>query len=222
MSKNYIPRTDAAFDKFFKYITQYVSLKSSGTSPEWGHIQQVDRTALNNVYIVWYDAYALTFQPHIKSVGDEKNRQRKAAEKSLRHFVNRFLRYEPVTDADRTNMGVPNFDTIRTPHRVVLQMTAVDIAPEKIRVLKARVQVRGSESKAKPAGYQGVDIRYDVCDAPPASIHDLRRSDFATRSIHRFHFNEEDRGKRAYFAMRWQNGSGIRGEWSDTVSAIVP
>ena len=222
MNRNYIPRNDAAFDKFFKYITQYVALKSTGSSPAWGHIPQEDRNALSNVYIAWYDAYALTFQPHIKSVGDEKTRQRKAAEKALRHFVNRFLRYEPVTDADRTNMGIPNPDHIRTPRTVVLQMVALEIDPEKIRVLKARLRVRGAESTAKPQGYHGVDIRYDVLDSPPASVHDLRRSDFATRSIHRFHFNEEERGKRAYFAMRWQNGSGVRGEWSEIVSAIVP
>jgi len=107
MSGNYIPTKDADFDSFFKYITQYVSLKSSGLPPAWGHIPQGDRTALDNAYIQWYDTYALTFQPHIKPVQDEKNRQRRIAEKALRHFVKRFLRCEPVTDADRTNMGIP-------------------------------------------------------------------------------------------------------------------
>ena len=222
MNRNYIPRNDAAFDKFFKYITQYVAQKSNGELHEWGHIPQVDRIALEQVYTVWHSAYALTFQPHIKSVGDEKNRQRKAAEKAVRHFVNRFLRYEPVTDVDRTNMGIPNHDNIRTPSTTVLQMVAFEIDPEKIRVLKARLRVRGSESAAKPKGYHGADIRYDVFGSPPASVHDLHRSDFATRPIHRFIFDEADRGKRAYFAMRWQNGSGIRGEWSEIVSAIIP
>ncbi|MCL2231561.1 MAG: hypothetical protein FWB99_00615 [Treponema sp.] len=222
MTRNYIPRNDAAFDKFFKYITQYVSLKSSGSRPEWGHIPQLDRTALDDTYATWYDAYSLTFQPHIKSVGDEKNRQRKDAEKALRHFVNRFLRYEPVTDADRTNMGIPNHDTVRSSHTVVHQTAAFEIDPEKACVLRAKIRVRGAENTAKPRGYHGVDIRYDVLDSRPASIHDLRQSDFSTRPIHRFYFNEEDRGKRAYFAMRWQNGSGVRGQWSEIVSAIVP
>jgi len=197
-------------------------LNQTGHPLSGGHISQDARTALSDVYITWYSAYALTFQPHIKSVGDEKSRQRKGAEKALRHFVNRFLRYEPVTDADRTNMGIPNHDATRTPRRVVHHMVGFEIDPDKVCVLKARIRIRGTENLAKPNGYQGADIRYGVCDSSPVSIHDLRQNDFATRSIHRFYFNEEDRGKRAYFAMRWQNGSGVRGQWSEIVSAIVP
>ena len=222
MTNNYIPRNDAAFDKFFKYITQYVALKSSGTSPEWKHIQKEDRDALNKVYIKWYDAFALTFQPHIKSVREEKGRQKKAAEKALRHFVNRFLRYEPVTDADRTNMGIPNRSNTRSSQHTVDKAVAFQLDPGKIREVKAKIWVRGSESRAKPSSYFGADIAYDILDSPPASPQDLRRNTTSTRSHYTLIFTEEERGKRVYIAMRWQNKKGNKGEWSEIQATIIP
>jgi len=222
MASNYVPNRDADFDKFFKYITQYVSLKSSGTSPEWGHITQKDRTALNNVYSQWYSAYALTFQPHIKSVGNEKTRQRKVAEKALRLFVNRFLRYEPVADADRTNMGILNHATTRTSQGTVDKRAAFLISPGNIREVKAKIWAWGSESRAKPAGYHGADIAYDVLEAPPSGPQDLRRNAVSTRSNHILRFTEEERGKRAYVSVRWENKRGVRGEWSEIQSTVIP
>ena len=222
MSGNYVPTRDAEFDKFFKYITQYVSLKSNGASPEWGHIPQKDRTALSGVYTQWYSAYALTFQPHIKSVGDEKTRQRKIAEKALRLFVNRFLRYDPTTDADRTNMGIPNRTAMRSSQGTVDKMVAFLTRPGNIREVKAKLWALGSERRAKPAGYHGADIAYDVLDSPPSNPQDLRRSAVSTRSNYTLRFTEEERGKRVYIAMRWQNKRGLWGEWSEVQSTIIP
>ena len=36
------------------------------------------------------------------------------------------------------------------------------------------------------------------------------------------HFDETERGKTVYVALTWQNERGIRGQWSDIKSAIVP
>jgi hypothetical protein len=39
----------------------------------------------------------------------------------LREFVNQFLRFPPVTNVDRAEMGINNHDTIRTDHTVVTE-----------------------------------------------------------------------------------------------------
>jgi len=67
------------------------------------------------VYIDWYSAYVLTFDSHASQASREAKRLRAISERALSSFVNSFLRIEPVTDADRDNMGIPNFDQTRKP-----------------------------------------------------------------------------------------------------------
>jgi hypothetical protein len=35
-------------------------------------------------------------------------------------------------------------------------------------------------------------------------------------------FEEDERGKKVYFAVRWESGAGKKGLWSDIYSAIIP
>jgi hypothetical protein len=60
-------------------------------------------------------AYETTLLPYTPQITAEKTAYAEA-EKYLRRFINRFLRYEPVTDIDRDNMKIPNLDLIRTPY----------------------------------------------------------------------------------------------------------
>ena len=221
MSKDYIPRTDADFNQFFKHITQYVAVKCAGSSPEWGHIPKNDRTALNDVYIAWYSAYALTFQPQPKPVIQEKTRQRGIAEKALRHFVNRFLRYEPVTDLDRNNMGIPNRDHTRTPQGEVTKLVAFEAESWKVYMIRAKFWEQGTKRRGKPRGYYGAYIAYEV-GGDAIDPEKFTRNTVATKSPHIIKFNAEDRGKTVHMAMRWQNMTGNQGVWSETQSVIVP
>jgi hypothetical protein len=61
---DFIPRPDAAFDRYFRAMSQYVNTKTTGTSPAWTHIPSPERLAFNEQYANWYNAYALTFNPH--------------------------------------------------------------------------------------------------------------------------------------------------------------
>jgi hypothetical protein len=76
---------------------------------------------------------------------------------------------------------------------------------------------------SKPVGAQGARIYYGVLDTPPLDQNALPASVWATRCPHRITFREGDRGKRAFFALRWE----IRREdgespWSDIQSEIIP
>jgi hypothetical protein len=35
-------------------------------------------------------------------------------------------------------------------------------------------------------------------------------------------FDEDQRGKRLWFAVRWENGTVQKGKWSDIFSAVIP
>ena len=70
----------------------------------------------------------------------------------------------------------------------------------------------------------GVEIRWAFRNEPPVNIEaDLSSSSFDTNSPLTLTFGEQDRGKRIYMAGRWEiEREGIKGEFGDIVSAIVP
>jgi hypothetical protein len=35
-------------------------------------------------------------------------------------------------------------------------------------------------------------------------------------------FEEEDRGKTFWYAVRWENTTGLKGPWSEIRSAVIP
>jgi len=223
MAKDYIPSSDKDFNLFFKNIAQYVTTKCIGKPPEWAHIPAVDRTALEDAYITWYNTYGLTLKPHTKQERDEKNRQLGIAKKNLRHFVNRFLRYEPVTDLDRANMGIRNRDPNRTPIMGVDKLVDYKAVAGNLREVDVRIRVLGSLTRAKPEGYPGALIVFGILGSRPSNVHDLMRDcALATTGKYILRFEESDRGKTVYIAIAWFNRRGVRGPWSDIQAVIIP
>ncbi|MDR2922897.1 MAG: hypothetical protein LBU85_06110 [Treponema sp.] len=222
MRTDYIPRPDEQFDTFFKLLIQYVGTKTSGTAPAWTHIPQPRLTAINADYGAWYDAFARTFKPHSSVETNEKNRVRLEVERSLRAFVNQFLRFPPVTDMDRDAMRIPNRDLIRTPHIEVTETVEFELVLRGIREVLVNFWIKGATHRAKPAGYDGAVIIWDVLDAPPSGPHDLTLHTMASKTPHAIQFEEEERGRTVYIAAAWQNERGNIGQWSEILSAVVP
>jgi len=221
--KDYIPSRDGDFNQFFKSLGQYVTVKCTGAGPEWAHIPKEEREAFHNVYIDWYSAYGLTLQPHSKDITTQKNRVRKAAETAIRAFVNRFLRYPPVTDQDRDLMGLHNRDTVRTMRHGVSEMAESEAKLRNIRELLLHFWIKGQRGRrAKPDGYKGAVIAWDILDAPPERPEDLRRRALATRTPYVLEFDESERGKTVYYSVAWQNDRAEIGPWSEIKKAFVP
>jgi hypothetical protein len=61
-----------------------------------------------------------------------------------------------------------------------------------------------------------------IADAPPKKVSELQHSAFATRSPLDLTFEEDERGKRVYFAVRWETGTVKKGDFSEIYSAIIP
>ena len=220
--KNYIPKNDGEFHEFFMNLLNYVTKKAMGSAPVWKHIPAEDLTALTNSFGNWGVAYTSVQKPHTPVETKEKNRVRKASEKFLRDFVNRFLRYPPVTDEDRDAMGVPNHDTVRTHHDYPKEQVEFGFKLKAIREIEVHFKVAGAEGKAKPEGYAGAVVIWDVLDKPPSNPEVLTRHKRASRTPFMIKFPEEERGKTVYVALCWENGKAVTGDWSAIQSAVVP
>jgi len=220
--RDYVPTTDAEFTNWFRNIVEYVTERTSGDNPPWANIPPSEVARLVAAYDDWIEHYEPTLGPHEPAVTTEKNNARRRTEPVAREFVQRFLQWAPVTDGDRTSMGIPNRDKKPTPHIEVTEAVDVELALRNIREILVVFKIKGAAHKAKPTGYDGAVIVWDVLDSPPASPDALSRHTMASKTPHPLEFTEEERGKSVYVAAAWQNERGNIGPWSDVLRGIVP
>jgi hypothetical protein len=153
---------------------------------------------------------------------EAKDDAKKAAKRAIRAFVNQYLRFPPVTDEDRTAMGIPNHDGHPSPIPVPGDIPEVDVQTPLPRVLRFRFRRVGMKRWGKPADVHGMELVWIIADTPPKEVEELVHSAFATRSPLELTFKESERGKRVYFAVRWETGTVKKGKFSAIYSAIIP
>jgi hypothetical protein len=211
----YIPANAKDFNEFFKKIVLQVGLKTSGTAPAWKHIPKENLDALNTAYSAWYTAFSASLGERSPSKTHARREAQKTAVSFLRGFVNRFLRYLPVTDEERIEMEIPVRDTIKTPSGIPKEKVGFTLKALDDREIAVSFKVKGAAGRAKPRGYHGAVIAYAVLDKPPLRYEELTRQITATRTPCILEFDREEEGKRAYVALRWKNGTGKNGVWSE-------
>jgi hypothetical protein len=221
-NKEYIPNNDAKFEVWFSFLITYVLNKISGTPPAWPHIPSPAFSLLQSAYNAWYAVYEVTLGPHTPVDTAAKNEGKKAAVKTIRAFVNQYLRFPPVTDDERIAMGVPNRDTTRTPIGRPETVPVFSVVIKGIRRVTIPFHDEDSERRAIPYGLNGAVVFWKIADAPITNPDLLDRTELATRSPHTLHFKEEERGKTVTIALQWQNEAGVRGDYSELESVIVP
>jgi hypothetical protein len=222
MAHYYIPANDAEFEVWFNNLVEYVLARVLVAQPVWTHIPKTEAEALAAAYTAWHTAYLPTQKPHSPVETEAKNDAKKAAVKVVQLFVNRYLRYPPVTDEDRTAMGIPNRDTQPTPVPRPDDIPEVEALTPKPRVLRFRFRRVNMQRWGKPEGVHGLELVWLIADAPPKKVAELVHSAFATKSPLDLTFEEDDRGKRVYFAVRWETGAMKKGDFSEIMSAIIP
>ncbi|MDR2743545.1 MAG: hypothetical protein LBB98_15550 [Treponema sp.] len=235
MSKNYIPGADAAFDRWFSFMYQYVSQKCAGQQPAWTHIPPAALSKLGEVHAAWKDAYGATIGPHTPVETEAKNEAKKAAEGAARPFVNQYLRYPPVTNEDRTAMEIPIRDTTHTPVPRPDMQAEADVAyPGVHRIELTNIRTVGSGKDDSRSEF-GVRIFWGILgpatehdkfriSAPPLTGDDLPHSTFTHRKHYTFNF-EGDSGKTVYFCLRYENSKGGEdgeGPFGPIFVAVIP
>jgi len=134
----------------------------------------------------------------------------------MRDIRRRTFFMPPLTDGDFADLGLQPPDNIRTPHIDVSEMVDFVIHLSNIRELVVDFWIQGEAHKAKPHGYDGAVIIWDIRDTPPADPKELANHTMASRTPHTLTFDEAQRGKTVQIALAWQNERGIIGQLSHT------
>ncbi|MDR2631690.1 MAG: hypothetical protein LBC60_12275 [Spirochaetaceae bacterium] len=222
--RSFIPTSFPAYDRFYKNITQYVAQMTSGSTPTWTHIPQAEITTLSTAYAAWYTVYSRILKPHTPADTAAVKIAYATSKKVLSRFIQVWFRGFPevVTEEHLSNMEIPPVDKTRTRIGRPTTRPVFYIEVKDTRLLVVHFQDQGSESRAIPYGLNGAVVSLGIFDTPPAGPEALTRTELATKSPFPLHFTEEERGKTVYIALQWQNESGVRGDYTEMLSAIVP
>jgi hypothetical protein len=215
---DFIPRPDAEFEIFFRNISGFVL----DNYARLGNIPEEDAHQLESQFDDWNSAYEKTLVPHIPQLTAEKNRVRTSTERALRAFINRFLRWPPVTDLERDKLGIRNWDTIRTPSPVPATVPEIETDTSVIRRLSFRLRDFGAANWGKPDHVRAMEFAWGIMQGRPAHIGELPHLETATANPIVLDFEEEERGSRVFFSARWLNNTAQPGPWSDIESAVIP
>jgi len=153
------------------------------------------------------------------------------AYKAMVTFMRRLRRRRffspPMLDSDWLSLSLRPPDTIRTPHINVTEAVEFELILRNIREIVVNFWIKGETHRAKPHGYDGAVIIWDIYDlrggdVPPSNPHQLTMHTMASRTPHTLEFAEEQRGETVFIALAWQNERGHTGAWSEIQSAIIP
>lgn len=218
---DYIPSNAAQFKEFMRNLIMYVEAHA-GPGKAWANIPAARVVQLRETYMKFDEAFDIALETPTHANVERRREAQAMTAGVTRAFVNQFLRFPPVTNPDRIEMGVPVHDTIRTDHKVVTEIVDFVIRPSAVRQLRVDFWVQGADRRAKPEGYDGAVIIWGVSGAPPESPEELEHHLMASRTPFTLHFEEPERGGTVQIAMCWQNERGIRGAWSGYKAAVIP
>jgi len=221
MARDYVPRRDMDFNNWFINMIDYTH-KLVVDDKVWEHIPDEALQNLERSHDDWFIYYQPTLAPHIPNLTIAKNEARKRNEKIVRDFVQRYLMWPPVTDADRGYLGLNIRDVIPTPQPVPSTVPEIEAITSRIRRVTLRIREFGSTSYSKPDYVSGYDICWGVVDARPTKVEDLPNKVSISANPLDLDFQDTDRGKKIYFAARFYNYKREAGLWSDLESAFIP
>ncbi len=192
----------------------------SGTSADWvNNVFKVKWQAFSNAFQAWKDPSERT--PKKSAMLNEAEEDFKPA---YRQLYTGFLRNNPnVKDEDLLAMGLPLRNGTKStpaPDPQTIPEAEVEVMSPGIVIIHFRD--RNATKKAKPQGVHGAEIAWAVLDKAPVSVKELTNSAFDTKTPYQFSFDGIMRGKRLYFALRWENTRGVKGNWSDIFETVIP
>jgi hypothetical protein len=216
-----VPVKDSEFDPWFLNLKNYVVEKTGGASPAWTHIPAAKVTELTARYDSWHPAFETMAGPHTKVDTEHKQNERRAAEGFLRPFIAQYLKFDPVSDEDRTAMGVHNKDTHPTHQPAPVSQPDTDVRNTKNHFEHEVRALNSSGDAVKPDDAYGVRFGWQLGGERPATGADLPRSAFKRGVSFLAVYTEADKGKTAYYATCYENSKGDQGPWSPVVEAII-
>jgi hypothetical protein len=147
--------------------------------------------------------------------------------KRLIHLEEVFVRNnlqnnDAMTDNIRKELRIPIHDNKPTPTPAPEGIPKVEIVIPQPRTVHIKFRDEHAPRWSKPEHVHGLECLWSIAEEPPVKVKDLLHSEFATRSPLELTFEEDERGKKIYFVVRWESGAGKKGKWSDIYFAVVP
>jgi hypothetical protein len=216
---NLIDKKDEIFDTQQKTITDAADINKT----EWGLDTEWLTTVVLVLRTVWRMAYDKYKPKETRNplITFEKNEARKNYEPVLKQLIAILQNSPKVTDDDRKAIGI--YKAPPTHHILPPPTSFVDfeIGTAAIRRLVIAFHDAGSTHHGKPHGVIEAEIKWAVLEQPPTSVDELIHSDTDSASPYTIEFDEKQRGKNVYIAMRWVNHAG-KGPMSEFKHAIIP
>jgi hypothetical protein len=220
-NKDYVPDRDGDFDGWLANLAAYVEAKTAGGG--WTHIPAEKVTALKDYGADFQAKLRKLAGPHTSVDTEAKTEARKAAEQFARRFVQQYLKYEPVTDEDRTAMNVHNKDTTHT----AIERPATRALITELKALggfraELRFQDEASpERRAIPYGMNGCLLSYAVGPEKETDYAALARTALMTHAPFTLQLGPEAEAQFLSCACRWQNEKGELGPWGEIQHVAV-
>ncbi|MDR1326470.1 MAG: hypothetical protein LBK00_10585 [Treponema sp.] len=208
--------------EFVEWSDNLIAVSKSHKT-EWG-LPDDKLTALESLYTEFKTLHQICHTAAYTKLEMQAKNEKKAL---LRKLEAEFIRFhlqnnDKVSDNGRRELGIPVYDKTPTPHPAPDTVPDIEIDTPHPRTLRIRFRHKNSSRWGKPKFVHGLECQWVIMDEPPTSIEDLIHSAFATRSPLELTFDEDQRGKRVYFVVRWESGTVKKGPVSDIFSAIIP
>jgi hypothetical protein len=146
-------------------------------------------------------------------IPQSREETREEKEKAARRFINAVLAYNTDMSDEECEKNAPPAPHTRPDVTVKLPSPGV---------VELHICDSESERRAKPDGVYGAEIIWAILDTPPTGWKQLIHSSFCILAPLRLSFEDKERGKTLYFALRWKNTRSEKGPWTEIFSTIVP
>ncbi|MDR1215812.1 MAG: hypothetical protein LBK25_03920 [Treponema sp.] len=216
---DYIPANSVEFLLFLDNLVAAVIANKT----RWD-IPDAEATDLQTIHATFKALFAQSENPTTRTsvVIAQRNDTKTALTQKVRQMIEFRLRRNPaVTTADLVAIHLKPYKS-SSPSSTPTTIPEIEIETPHPRVVRIKFHEGAVRRWGKPAGIHGLECLWVMAETPPTHINDLLHSAFVTRSPLELIFDEDERGKRIYFAARWESGTVKKGLWSDIFSAVVP
>jgi hypothetical protein len=142
----------------------------------------------------------------------------------MRDIKKRSFYTPPLTEADFLRLGLKPKDTTPTPVPAPTGQAEVKTGyagPAQLYAFVSHLEGTAFDPKT----VHGYKLAFKLCDAgqtPPASGKEFTETKFSRKKKFLFSLEPEDKGKKMYFAVRYENSKGDAGPWGPVTEAVVP
>jgi hypothetical protein len=220
MEHDYIPETDGKLLVWSKNLFEVVdeNAKEFALDPlEYGPILDLIKK--------YEDALAALDKPNSgKADTQAKNDARDELKTATRAYVKEYLdSNHRINNEERILLGLPIHKNTHIPAPVAEDAPGIDVDRTHIGHLKIYFFVKGNKyRKGKPEGQHCGELVFIISETAPAKWSDMVHSLVDTNSPFDLVFENDQRGKTIWFAVRWENTRGEKGPWTEIFKAIIP